>query len=274
MCLGNCIRGRDQLQQDILETEFTIDLPDNCDYVDCNNSITIGDGDLSFLELNIRGLYSKLPDLLQLIDSVSSERSPDVLLLCETWLTKHTPTFNIPSYKICHTDRSAKCGGGVSILTSENIRTKDRPDLSICKEDFECCGVQIITNTHPILALSVYRPPNTNPTNFIADLSKLVHTIKKSKNMGIIIGLDHNLDFLKSSTHGPTHQFLEKIMELGLFPSITRLTRITHSTATLINNILIDQKFSKNYKSSVLIDNISDHLPHLTTLCGITSPRN
>ena len=63
-------------------------------------------------------------------------------------------------------------------------------------------------------------------------------------------------------------------MELGLFPSITRPTRITHSTATLIDNILIDQKFSENYKSSVLIDNISDHLPCLTTLCGIASPRN
>ena len=198
MCLGNCIRGRDQLRQDILETTFTIDLPDNCDYVDCNNSITIGDGDLSFLELNIRGLYSKLPDLVQLIDSVSSDRSPDVLLLCETWLTKHTPTFNIPGYKICRTDRSAKRGGVVSILTSEKVRTKDKPDLSICKEDFECCGVEIITNTHPILALSVYRPPNTNPTSFITNLSKLVHTIKKSKNTGIIIGLDHNLDFLKS----------------------------------------------------------------------------
>ena len=179
MCLGNCIPGCYQLRQDILETEFTIDLPDNCDYVGCNNSITIGDGDLSFLELNIRGLFSKLPDLLQLIDSVSSERSPDVLLLCETWLTKHTRAFNVPSYKICQTDRSAKCGGGMSILTSENVRTKDRPDLSICKSDFKCCGVEIITNTHPILALSVYRPSNTNPTNFITDLSKLVHTIKK-----------------------------------------------------------------------------------------------
>ena len=101
MCLGNCIRGRDQLRQDILETDFTIDLPDNCDYVECNNSVIINDDDLSFLELNVRGLYSKLPYLLQLIDSVSSGRSPDVLLLCETWLTKHTPAFNIPGYKIC-----------------------------------------------------------------------------------------------------------------------------------------------------------------------------
>ena len=101
MCLGNFIWGQDQLRQDILETDCTIDLPNNCDYVECNNSIVINDDDLWFLELNVRGLYSKMSDLLHLIDSVSSERSIDVLLLCETWLTKHTPAFNVPGYKIC-----------------------------------------------------------------------------------------------------------------------------------------------------------------------------
>ena len=84
MCLGNCIRGSDQLRQEILETTFTIDLPDNCDYVDCDNSIEINHGDLSFVELNIRGLYFKLPQFLQLVDSVSSKRPPDVFLLCKT----------------------------------------------------------------------------------------------------------------------------------------------------------------------------------------------
>ena len=171
-------------------------------------------------------------------------------------------------------DRTGKRGGGVCILTSERLRTQERVDLSICNPDFECCGVEIITNTQPILALSVYRPPNTNPTNFITQLSKLVHNIKRLKNTGLVIGLDYNLDFLKSSTHGPIHQFLEEIMELGLLPSITRPTRITHSMATLIDNILVDQKFSENYKSSVLIENISDHLPCLTTLCGIMLPQN
>ena len=63
-------------------------------------------------------------------------------------------------------------------------------------------------------------------------------------------------------------------MKLGLLPSITRPTRITHSTATLIDKILIDQKFSKQYKNSVLIENLSDHLPCLTTLCGVTTPQN
>ena len=59
-----------------------------------------------------------------------------------------------------------------------------------------------------------------------------------------------------------------------MLPSTTRPTRITHSTATLIDNILVDQKFTEHYKSSVSIENISDHLPCLTTLCGVMSPQN
>ena len=203
MCLGNCIRGRDQLQQEILETDFTIDFPDNCDYVECDNAISINPGDLSFLELNIRELYSKMPDFLNMIDHISCKHPPDVLLLCETWLMKHTPAFSIPGYKICRMDMPTKIGGGVCILTSEKLRTQDRADLNICSPVLECCGVEISTNTQPIIALSVYRPPNTNPTSFISRLSDLVRKIRKSKISGLVIGLDHNLDFLKGSTHGP-----------------------------------------------------------------------
>ena len=110
--------------------------------------------------------------------------------------------------------------------------------------------------------------------NFISQLSEIVHKIRKTKTSRLVIGLDHNLDLLKVSTHGPMHRFLDEIMEIGLLPSVTRPTRITHSTATLIDNILIDQKYSERYKSCVLIENISDHLPCLTTLCGVTTPLN
>ena len=112
------------------------------------------------------------------------------------------------------------------------------------------------------------------PTNFITQFTNLVQNVKKGKSTGLVVGLDHNFDFLKSSTHAPTHQFLEEIVDLGLPPSTTQPTRITHSTATLIDNILIEQRFSENYKSAVLIENLSDHLPCLTTLCGVTSPQN
>ena len=51
-----------------------------------------------------------------------------------------------------------------------------------------------------------------------------------------------------------------------MFPTITRPTRITKNTATLIDNIIITQNCCSSYESNVLIDDISDHLPSVCIL--------
>ena len=63
--------------------------------------------------------------------------------------------------------------------------------------------------------------------------------MKKENPSNIIIGLDHNLDFLKSAKHGPTNDFIETNLNFGMIPTLTRPTRITKTTATLIDNILV-----------------------------------
>ena len=77
----------------------------------------------------------------------------------------------------------------------------------------------------------------------------------------VILGMDHNMDLLKADIHKPTRRFLDTILDAGLMPSISKPTRISHTTATLIDNIIIDQRQNGNYESFVLIDNTSDHLP-------------
>ena len=107
---------------------------------------------------------------------------------------------------------------------------------------------------------SLYRPPNTDLEMFFRDYELLlIETKKKWKN--VILGLDHNLDFLKSSTHKGMQNFVQTTLEHGLVPTITRPTRITKSTATLIDNILVSQNFCNQFTSSMLLDDMSDHLP-------------
>ena len=79
----------------------------------------------------------------------------------------------------------------------------------------------------------------------------------------VVIGLDHNLDLLKSSMHTQTQQFLEVTLENNLIPTITKPTRVTHSSATLIDNILLKSELHETHQSKILIDNISDHYPSL-----------
>ena len=85
--------------------------------------------------------------------------------------------------------------------------------------------------------------------------------MRKLQPKAIIVGLDHNLDVLKSSTHSGTNQFIQHNLDFNLIPTITRPTRITKSSATLIDNIIVSQSLCGNYLSSVLIDDISDHMP-------------
>ena len=79
----------------------------------------------------------------------------------------------------------------------------------------------------------------------------------------MILGMDHNLDLLKRENHKGTHEFLEMMLQHQLYPSVTRPSRVTQMTVTLINNIFISEKFHRSFDSAVLLRDILDHLPLL-----------
>ena len=82
----------------------------------------------------------------------------------------------------------------------------------------------------------------------------------------LIIGMDHNMNLLNSMSHLPTHNFMETLSNQNLHPTITQPTRITHHSATLIDNIFISEDLHRNFELSILIEDISDHLPLLAML--------
>ena len=101
---------------------------------------------------------------------------------------------------------------------------------------------------------------NTSETNSV----KMYDTICKqlqNYNHNIIIGTDQNFDYIKIDQHKNTEDLLNNFLASGLVPTITKPTRITHSTATLIDNIYISVKTKTNIKSGILCTDISDHLP-------------
>ena len=48
---------------------------------------------------------------------------------------------------------------------------------------------------------------------------------------------DYNINLLNSDTHNPTRSFLDTMYSNMLYPLITRPTRLTANSATLIENI-------------------------------------
>ena len=151
-------------------------------------------------------------------------------------------------------------------MVKSDLRSRDRLDLCVETTHFEHVVVELKTDTRNIILVSGYRPPNTSIKLFLEEYRSLYKTLNRSKKYEIIMGMDHNIDLLKSLTHGQTNQFLEFNLKKNMVPCVTKPTRMTHKSATLLDNIFISSRLQTSWSSKILVDDISDHLPCLVTL--------
>ena len=253
-----------------LNEQLSIDgLTDHCCYVEPSTikEIHNKDSDLGILQINIRGLMNKQTEIKQLLGSNNVTLPIDVILLCETWLKPTvSDLFSLPHYKSFHSVRRDHIGGGTSILVSDRLRSRDRSDLMVETKYLEHCVVELKTDNRNILLVSAYRPPNTNAKVFLTEYKRLLSKLKTLKNHEVIIGLDHNLDLLKSHLNQATNDFIDMNLDSEMIPCITKPTRITKTSATLIDNVMISKALQRNYDSFVVLEDISDHFACLVVL--------
>ena len=97
----------------------------------------------------------------------------------------------------------------MAILLSNKLCYKPL-DVKFLSEEFESVFVTVsLRNGQTLVFLSIYRPPNTNTNKFNAEYLMVLKQLKvQSRN--IVIGLDHNMDFLKSHKHECTRQFIDQ----------------------------------------------------------------
>jgi hypothetical protein len=69
---------------------------------------------------------------------------------------------------------------------------------------------------------------------------------------------DFNINLLASETCKHAQKFLFSLQSLGLMPTIDKATRVYKNTATLIDNIFINN-FDDNLVSGNIVSDISDH---------------
>ena len=74
---------------------------------------------------------------------------------------------------------------------------------------------------------------------------------------------DFNIDLLKVDENRPTHDYLELIYSYSILPTIYKPTRITETTATIIDNILTNDE--NVIKSAIIVTDITDHFPTVLT---------
>ena len=135
---------------------------DHCDYVDVDNRLELGDSDLGLLHLNIRGLVGKSDLLKKLSNENFGEHSPDVLLLCETWMSKNSPSVSFRGYNMYETRRTHKRGGGTCVLIKDTFQSRN---CTLNHDPFNCIEYTLVKckiNSNYYIIGSLYRAPNTN----------------------------------------------------------------------------------------------------------------
>jgi len=90
-------------------------------------------------------------------------------------------------------------------------------------------------------------------------LNNIIKFINPNKNDLFLFG-DINIDFMEVNSHPETDEYLNMLFSHGLLPIVTKPTRITSHTATLIDHIYINSSISHITYGIATID-ISDHLP-------------
>ena len=210
----------------------------------------------SLIHLNIRSLPANLTGFMSYMSNVNHIFS--IIGFTETWLKpSNIETFGIAGYNYVGLTKQSGKGGGVSLFISDDIVYSEIQELNMVEDHIECIFIKINIRGHTYFIGLVYRPPNSNITEF----SNTMHSIldKVASKPSYIMG-DYNLDLLKHEIHHPTEILLDIMYANYFIPLINRPTRITRESSTFIDNI-----FSYNYNvndhqvNGILKTDITDH---------------
>ena len=122
-------------------------------------------------------------------------------------------------------------------------------------------------NSKHIILGSIYKSLDTSERKLKDHISEVSYILKNEKGKKeLVLGMDHNLDLLKAHEHHKMQQFLDLMLELELVLTIMRPTRITQSSATLIDNVFISSVLQRYFDSLILLEDTSDHMPSLVLM--------
>ena len=241
-------------------------LQSNCSYYYANEIKEFLDfKNFNALHINIRSITKNFENFyLNMKESINIF---SLICMSETWCNSENANSNsnicLPGYNIIFLDRkNKKRGGGLLIYIKECLRCITRHDMSISDDDKEILTVEIQTkkNNKNLIISCCYRPPSGQIENFNLFLNDILKKSIHENKLYYLIG-DINLDCFQYHTNCGIKIFYNELFEHGAFPLINKPTRITQTSATLIDNIITTDIFNKSLKKGIIKSDVSDHFP-------------
>ena len=212
------------------------------------------------MHANIRSLHKNFDSLIDFCESLSAK--PDIICLTETKL-QDIPyaNINIPNYNFYYSPTPANAGGVAMYISSRfvvlNLYTQFLK-TEMCEDMFvelrSQDGIQYICGT-------VNRHPKCNFKIFNANLETQIIQLNKDKKIYYITG-DFNVNISKNLPSDSTsNDYQHMLTSNGVSCVITKPTRVTPTSSSLIDHILTIDMNNTIYPGVIQTDLLSDHYP-------------
>ena len=276
--------SHDDFGTDDIDWSENSDLLYNCNYTPLYKTTNSRSSELKVLSLNIRSLNNKIGEIRDRLEHLSKF---DIVCFNETSCNPvnlpfgdselhlenfHPPIIQSPTRESCR-------GGGLALYINKNFC--DESDCNIMNNlsensnvaNGEYLFVEISRKNKNIVLGNMYRSPSEAPATFLETLEQKLNLLHPHRNKHIVLVSDSNLDLLKYGHHTETTRYVDVLSEHGFAPAISRPTRVTSHSATLIDHIFVNNCHSVT-KSGVITEGISDHLPVFVTLLVVPNCEN
>ena len=210
----------------------------------------------------MRSLTKNLTMLNDILDTF--KKVPDIIAISETKLNdNYLSNISIPGYSFLNT-KSKTSAGGPGLYLAEELNFIRRCDLELPAEGVESCWIEITSKKEQNVIIGcIYRHPHSHIDSFHEAMKERLQDLNSKGNQVFILG-DININFLQYCHDNRTADYLDMLLDSGFMPVITKATRITNHSKTLIDHIYTNVPY-KLLKSGICLAGISDHLPVFCT---------
>ena len=211
----------------------------------------------NLIHVNIRSILPKFDDYIG--DIRDAELKFDVLCFTETWLHDNlSDLLELDGYSSHHCTRDGR-GGGVSAFVSKGYDCVVLNEFTLMRNYIDTLCLKIEWSNKLIMLLVVYRPPNGNSDLFFDCISSILDGLGTRANSEIFVTGDFNFDTARIDISEESRHFVDLMNAFSLLPIITKPTRITEHSSSLLDNIFV--KNPVVYKAGIIMTDYSDHFP-------------
>lgn len=271
------------VNDDDLLTDLITEQLNNCKYTMPSKVMQSKPNELKVKSWNIRSIFKNIDYLRENIDHFEkfdiicfNETNCDPDLLPNGINDITLDGFHMPSYK--KPSRVSNRGGG--LITYVNKRVCDEDDIKTLEfsniitsesaPELEYLIIQIkvkLANNRHVnyIVGNFYRSPSANPTQSMTVLTEVLTALDRHRHKNISLTGDFNIDLMKFEHDTTCQQLIEVMSSHGFSQLISKPSRITDHSATLIDHFYSNQVHNV-CGSGLITHDVSDHLATYVTI--------